>query len=80
MATEKKTTTPAALIEREWFLRDVETVVKISDPTVQSLEFYDLGGPDEAVLINCSATQTRVPTASSSLLCIAKSVMEALPY
>lgn len=79
-AAAAKVARAALLAERERFLRDLETVVKKAEPTVQSLAFENLGGPDEAVLIRYSATALKVSVSSSSLLCIAKSVMEALPY
>lgn len=79
-AAAAKVARAAQLAERERFLRDLETVVKKAEPTVQRLVFEDLGGLEEAVLIRYATTCTRVSTASSSPLCIAKSVMEALPY
>ena len=78
-AAAAKVARASLLTERERFLCDLETVVKKAEPTVQRLAVEDLGGPKEAVMILYdAATYTKVLTASSSLLCIAKSVMEAL--
>lgn len=83
---KKRATMPSAktaepTIElREQFIRDLESLVCKAEPTVRCIKLINPCSASESVVIHYRSTQCRVATTCSSLLCIAKSVFEALPY
>ena len=68
------------IFDRHQFVVELERLVCKAEPTVRHLEHINPGGDGEAVVIRYSGTETVVPISASSLLCIAKSVFDALPY
>ena len=78
-AAAKKT---AARTRRFQFIQELGAIVKQADTTVQRLEHCTEGyiGDGVSVLIRYNSTFREVPIEHSSLLCIAKSVFEALEY
>lgn len=75
MAIISDTATP-----RRAFVQQLEAVIKEAEPTVQSLEYLQRGPEGEAVVIHYAATGKIIPIDHSSLLCVLKSVADALKY